>query len=150
MEVRPHPRWPEENPQTLPQLQGHLISHFRFLFGDPKNVDDAHKLLAWLKADSPDILQLKGTGSFFTLFSSFHTGQPFMQKMLGEYVFPERLKAFLDVCTSLEKTTEQFAYLEKWEDLQYKEAIISDLERFINELPSQEDFIQLVESIREK
>lgn len=150
MQVRPHPRWPKEDPSTLPELQEHLLSHFQFLFGDPKNVDDVRLVLAWMKADSSDVLRWKEADAFFTLFAPFHTGQPFMEEMLKQYLFPDRLRLFLDICTSLERNTDQFAYLEKWEDLQHKETIVSDLERFLSGLPSQEEFARLVQEIRER
>lgn len=150
MEIHHHPNWPKEDPKTLIQLQEYLISHFQFLFSTSKNVDDIRLVLAWMRKDSSDILQWKEADTFFTLFSPFHTGQPFMKRMLSKYIFPERIKAFLDTCTSLEKTTDQFAYLEKLEDLQYKEDIILDLKRFLENLPSQEQFAKSVESIQKK
>ncbi|MFA7682370.1 MAG: hypothetical protein WCX61_05060 [Candidatus Peribacteraceae bacterium] len=150
MEVRPHPHWPKDDPQTLQELKEHLLSHFRFLFGNPKNSDDIRQVLAWLQLDSPDVLHWEEADAFCTLFSPFHTGQSFMKEMLDGYVFPERLKNFLDICTSLERNTDQFAYLEKWEDVQHKEIILADLKRFLDGLPSQESFEQLVESIQKK
>ncbi len=150
MKIASHPHWPKKDPETLPDLQEYLRSHFDFHFTNPETIAEIRKVLEWMKSGSSQVLNWDGAGSFCTLFTAFHTGAPFMKEMMDRYSFPKRLLEFLRVSTALESTTDQFAYLEKIEELQQKEKIIASLQRFLDELPTQKEFSKLVDEIKLK
>ena len=149
METEPHPRWPKKEPETLPELQEYLRSRFDFLLADPKHIEEIRNVLTWLQSDSPELLRWDGGGSFSTLFLPFHTGSPFMQTALKRFVFSDALRGFLDVCTALESTTDQFAYIQSLDELQHKDTIMENLHRLLDLLPTASGFQLWVSAIRE-
>ena len=113
-------------------------------------MQEIRQALELMKAHSSDVLSSPWSDHFSTIFVNFHTGQPFMQDMLKNYVFPEKLKQFLDICTILEKTTDQFAYLNDIEEMQHAEEITQNLETLLQIMPTQEQFAILVQAIKER
>ena len=147
MEKSHYSRWHRENPKNLQELQEYLCGNFGVSFREVC-IQEIRQALNLMKARSPDVLSSPWSDHFSTIFINFHTGQPFMQTMLKTYVFPEKLKQFLDVCTILEKTTDQFAYLYDIEELQHAEEITKNLETLLQIMPTQEQFVRLVQEIK--
>lgn len=71
-----------------------------------------------------------------------------MKLMLKQHVFPQRLLDFLHTATALESITDQFAYVESMDKLEHKEEIIENLQKFLDELPTSDEFATLVGEIR--
>jgi len=148
MKIAPHPHWPQKEPETLEELREYLAGRFDFLFGNEENQKDVQQVLHWLREDPEKIFEWSGADSFFTLFTPFHTGIPFLKSAMQHYRFPEELKNFLTLCTSLEKQTDQFIYNKTAEELKNKQQIIQDLTALCRLMPTHDVFAQWLSDIR--
>jgi hypothetical protein len=147
-ETSHHLHWQKKEPETLSELEDYLRSHFNYHFTKPETRAEIKDVLEWMKSNSPRVLDFDGASSFSTLFISFHTGAPFMKRMLEQHLFPQRLLDFLHTATALESATDQFAYVDNMDKLENKEKIIENLQRFLDELPTSDEFAKLVGEIR--
>lgn len=101
--------------------------------------------------ENKNVLNVENIESFCSFFQAFHLRQmkPFnVLLLLQTHQFPQPLLEFMEICTFLESHTDQFAYLENMEKIQHKEEIISYLDKLLKQIPTQEEFANLVEAIR--
>lgn len=140
----------ELNEKSLEFYRQSLLFSFSKIFCNAKYIEQMRVVLSLLQKNE-NVLNIENIESFCSFFQAFHLRQtkPFnVPLLLQMHQFPQSLIEFMEICTFLESHTDQFAYLEDMEKIQHKEEIASYLDKLLKQIPTQEEFANLVEAIR--